>query len=152
MGRPAKVQYILSDEQKFEAIKLALQGTHIKDIAEGIFVDVMFFWKARQNDPSFDNAFAQARQEGLELLADDLMTIADDETKDVLRQRLKSDNYKWLLSKRNPKIYGDRIDLNVNQTVDIGAALKEAKERTAPRLNESEPTPILITDAQYKED
>jgi terminase small subunit-like protein len=68
--------------------------------------------------------------EGLEQLADSLLTVAD-EYDDVQRGRLKSENIRWILSKRKPLTYGDRLEVNLTQTVDIGAALLEAKSRAA---------------------
>ena len=77
----------------------------------------------------FARIFALARQEGLDNLADDLLDIPDT-CDDILKARLKSENTKWLLSKRKPQVYGERLDLHVNQTVDISTALKEARART----------------------
>jgi hypothetical protein len=121
----------LSDEQKALAIELAIKGVSIQKIREAIKVDSRFFWEARVQDLAFDIEFNRARQEGLEELADGLLEM-NEQYGDVQKARLQSDNVKFLLSKRKPHIYGDRIDLNVNQTVDIGAAMKEAMARVLP--------------------
>jgi hypothetical protein len=54
--------------------------------------------------------------------------IADEEV-DPNRARLKVDLRRWVASKFNASLYGDKLDVNVNQTVDIGAALLEARRR-----------------------
>lgn len=72
-------------------------------------------------------------------MADGLMTVAD-EVQDVQRARLKSDNAKWLLAKRKPSVYGDKVDIHVTQTIDITGALSEAKKRA---LNIRDVTPML---------
>ncbi len=118
-------------EQLDLAIELASNGEPLKEIIGQIVSSEYEFWKYRQHDPSFANMFEQARQEGLEHLADALITIAD-ESVDVQRSRLKSDNYKWLLSKRKPSVYGDKVDIHVSQTIDISTALSEAKKRALP--------------------
>lgn len=118
-------------EQLDVAIELASKGEPLKKIIEAICSDEYQFWLYRQHDPIFGNSFEQARQEGLEHLADGLMTVADEYT-DVQRARLKSDNAKWLLSKRKPAIYGDKVDIHVSQTIDISAALTDARKRALP--------------------
>lgn len=118
-----------TQEQLDLAIDLAVKGEPIKRIIEEILTTEKAFWLYRQQHPDFKNAFEHARQEGMEQMADGLITAADDYV-DVQRGRLKSDNVKWLLSKRKPEIYGDKVDIHVSQTIDITAALAEAKARS----------------------
>jgi hypothetical protein len=83
---------------------------------------------ARDN-PAFRDQYALAREIGDELLAEELLTIADDGTNDYMtiikgdvsynvedrevtnRSRMRIDARKWLLSKRLPKKYGDKLDV-----------------------------------------
>lgn len=125
-----KKQY-LTEEQKKLAIDMAAEGKSITQIVDALCVSNYAFMKMRQHDPLFEQSFEHARHEGLEHIADNLLVVADEYT-DVQRARLKSDNAKWLLSKRKPKIYGDKIDVNINQTIDISGALSEAKQRALP--------------------
>lgn len=133
MGRHRK-DYYLTDEQKQTAIELAAQGHPLKKIIDAILLSEFGFLRAKELDPIFRQRFEHARQEGLEHLADALINISD-EYIDVNKARLKSDNYKWLLSKRKPGTYGDRIDVNVTQTVDITGALNDAKSRLVAPLD-----------------
>lgn len=119
-------------EQLDLAIEMASAGEPLSKIIDAICTTKIGFWLYKEHNPDFVLRFERARQEGLEHLADELITIADDNL-DVQRSRLKSDNYKWLLSKRKPAVYGDKIDINVNQTIDIGSALKEARSRALPQ-------------------
>jgi hypothetical protein len=72
--------------------------------------------------------YATARQLGLDAMADQLLEIADDTSRDytldsqgnlivngehINRSRLRVDVRKWYLSKLAPKRYGEKIDLNV---------------------------------------
>lgn len=121
-----------TQEQLDKAIELAAEGKPFKTIIdEAMLGSEHSFWLYKQHYPDFMNAFEHARQEGLEHLADGLMTAHDDHT-DVQRARLRSDNAKWLLSKRKPTIYGDKVDIHVSQTIDITAALSEARSRALP--------------------
>lgn len=118
-----------TQEQLDIAIDMAAKGEPLKKIVEAMMTYETGFWLYRQQYPDFKLAFEQARQEGLEQMADGLITAADD-YQDVQRGRLKSDNVKWLLSKRKPEIYGDKVDIHVSQTIDITAALTEARQRS----------------------
>lgn len=121
-----------TQEQTELAIELASKGEPLRKIIDAICSTEIDFWTYRQQYPDFMNRFEQARQEGLEHIADGLITIADDYA-DVQRGRLKSDNAKWLLSKRKPSIYGDKVDIHVSQTIDITSALTEARARALPQ-------------------
>lgn len=129
----------LTAEQKQIAIGLASQGKTLAEIRDAIGISQQEFWEYRQENSDFAEAFARARQEGLEELADGLLTITEEEH-DVQKARLRSENVRWLLSKRKPHVYGDRIDLNVNQTIDINAALLEARQRAALPMSYQRPT------------
>lgn len=122
---------MLSDEKKKLAIELAQQGKSIRKIREDIEIEINAFYAALREDLVFAEGFSCARHEGLEELADELIEIPD-EYADPQRGRLKSDNIKFLLSKRKPQVYGDRLDLNVSNNVDISGALAEAKARALP--------------------
>lgn len=84
----------------------------------------------REKYPSFEQAFSLARAHGLELLADDLITL-DQDVSDVLRARLRSENLRWLLSRRLPHQYGDRLAVDMTGQIDLRAALTAANSRIA---------------------
>lgn len=80
---------------------------------------------------SFSDQYAKAREEQAELMADELLEIADDGTNDfktivqngqekevfdsehVQRSRLRIDTRKWIASKLLPKKYGEKITQEV---------------------------------------
>jgi hypothetical protein len=133
-----------TDEQINIAIELASKGEPLRRIIDAICTTEFDMWVYKQQHLDFAHTFEEARQEGLEHIADGLITIADEYT-DVQRGRLKSDNAKWLLSKRKPAIYGDKVDIHVSQTLDIGIALAEARARAliAPSVDKArDVTPI----------
>lgn len=79
--------------------------------------------------PRYDASFALAQSARAELLADEIIDIADTES-DPQRARNRIDARKWVASKLKPNKFGDRIDVNVSHTVDIGEALRDARART----------------------
>lgn len=129
LGRPVGTVNVLTEEQTEKAIELARQGRTHAQIADEICVDLSWLLKHRSRDPNFNQRYTQARLDSSEVMEDEIKTAHDDYA-DPQRGRLKADNYKWVLSKRLPKVYGDRIDVNLTQQVDISGALEEAKMRT----------------------
>lgn len=77
----------------------------------------------RHKHPDFAHKYAQAKMQQAEIMAEQILDIADDSRGDikydevgnevinsefVARSRLRVDTRKWLASKLAPKIYGDR--------------------------------------------
>jgi hypothetical protein len=137
---------VITNKQKKAAIRMAIEGRTLQQIHEELGCTCEAFYRLRQRDPAFAATFAAARGEGLELIADSLLTITETEP-DVYRARVKSENIRWILSKRKPTTYGDKIDINVTQTVDIGAALIEAKSRAVRSIGDQS----QIIDAEVAE-
>lgn len=109
-------------------------------------------WMAAQ--PTFREAYARAREQQMEKWADDVIRIADDASGDyvdrvgkdgvvervvdpetVQRSKLRIDTRLRLMSKLAPGRYGDRVDVHVSATVEIGALSDaELEARTRARL------------------
>lgn len=85
-----------------------------------------------QDDEDFRKKYALARQEQAELLASQLLEIADDGSNDtykneagtfvnhdhINRSRLRIDTRKWIASKLLPKVYGDKgNEVNVSNSI-----------------------------------
>lgn len=95
-------------------------------------------WLGRGDKPGFNEQYARAHEARSELMAEELLAIADDEctmiradkhgSRDddgqgntevvfdsvaVARNRLRYDARKWLMSKMAPKKYGDRVATEV---------------------------------------
>jgi hypothetical protein len=109
----------------------------------GFHPSTLLEWRERY--PNYAASYARAEQIGFHTLAEKLLTIARQEG-DVQRQRLESDNIKWYLGKRNPRVYGDRLDVNIVQTIDIGSALTEARARALRPMSDQ----LTIDDADYR--
>lgn len=86
--------------------------------------DTLFTWLKRY--PEFSEQYAQAKRCQIELLVDEILEISDDASQDqymnelgtlianppaIHRARLKVDTRKWLASKLVPKVYGNKIDI-----------------------------------------
>jgi len=65
----------------------------------------------RNDVHGFAPEYARARDDGLDAMADSMLSIADDDTLDANDRRVRLDARKWYLSKLAPKRYGDRMTL-----------------------------------------
>ena len=77
----------------------------------------------------------EAEQLGHDAMADALVNIDNDikhGTTDPKLAKIKSDNIKWFLSKKNPKNFGDRVVVEHNVTMDVAitARLDAARSRS----------------------
>lgn len=61
------------------------------------------------NREGFSEHYAKARDIGLDVMADQVMEIADGTSEDIQRDRLRFDARRWYLSKLAPKRYGDKV-------------------------------------------
>jgi hypothetical protein len=58
-------------------------------------------------DEAFRDQYARAREESADVLAQEIVEIADDVSGDANRDRLRVDARKWVAAKLKPKKYGD---------------------------------------------
>lgn len=96
----------------------------------------------------FSQQYAEARDKGLEAMAEETLQIADDGQNDwmdrelengriervvdhehINRSRLRVDTRKWYLSKLAPKRYGDRLAVEHSGSVDIAARIVGSRKR-----------------------
>lgn len=79
------------------------------------------------NDDDLGERYARAKEAQHELMAAEILSIADDRGEDANSRRVRVDSRKWLLSKLMPKKYGDRLDLNAQIEVAPLVALNSRK-------------------------
>jgi|ADGO01.1.fsa_nt_gi hypothetical protein len=78
----------------------------------------------------FLHQYARAREMQADLLADEMIEIADNNTGDdaafvginrIHRDKLRIESRKWIASKLKPKKYGDKVEMNhqgeINHTI-----------------------------------
>lgn len=90
------------------------------------------FYKWLSENEGFDKQYVRACEVRAEIMFDEMIEIADDGSNDYMtvtrgdityeqenrevtnRSKLRIDSRKWILSKMNPKKYGDKVDLTTN--------------------------------------
>ena len=102
----------------------------------------------------FYTHYAKAREIGYQIMADELVEIADDGSNDwmerqnkdgstftvlngehVQRSRLRVDTRKWLLSKALPKLYGDKMGVEHSGEVTQKHEHEHIRDEIARQLN-----------------
>lgn len=82
----------------------------------------VFLWLSRH--PTFSEQYAKSQVDRATALAEEILEISDDASNDLLiqegkgapnsvsvaRDKLKVDTRKWLLSRMDPKRYGDKVE------------------------------------------
>jgi transposase len=125
-GRPSKFTQELGD-----AIcdGIATSSKSLSKICEKLNVNPSTVYRWLKEDEGFRDNYARAREDQADLLADEIIEIADDSSQDTIvtakgaeyentewtsRSKLRVDARKWVASKLKPKKYGDKLDLTSN--------------------------------------
>jgi len=136
---------------------LLAQGLSLKAICEmeGMPEPASVF-RWRRRFPSFSLAYASAREDAADAMADEIMAISDDRSDDwkqdpetgvwkpdhdhIQRAKLRVDARKWIAAKLKPATYGDRVEANIkgemttrNINIDIDASHLPSEAREALR-------------------
>jgi hypothetical protein len=109
-------------------IERVLEGQPLRLAIAEAGVGVTTFNKWLQSDKDAATSYARATELRADLLADEALHLADG-AGDPAKVRNQMTIRQWLAGKLNGKRYGDRIDLNVTQTLDISGTLSEARAR-----------------------
>ena len=122
-------------------------GISINDLSEiaGISHPTIYRWL--DENPSFNAAYTRARTNQADTSADTIDSIAGKVMRgemDPQAARVAIDALKWTASKRRPRVYGDTLNVNIDATVSITAALQQARGRLIEaELVKPEPAPPL---------
>lgn len=84
-------------------------------------------YKWLESNPAFADMYARARDERTDLMADEIIDIADQtfgDTAAVMKARLQVDTRKWLMAKMSPKKYGDKIQQEITGDLDVSLRVK----------------------------
>lgn len=134
---------LVTDQSVSSVIERVLNGSTLKDAAKACGLTPSGFHARLQTDRDAATAYARAVELRADLLADEALTIADTED-DAAKARNQIQVRQWLASKLYARRYGDRIDLNVTQTLDVTSTLAEARARRLRPVRDQ----YDVTDAQ----
>jgi hypothetical protein len=141
------VPQITEEQQAF--LDLFLTGMPVDKCLETRGITQYRYAKWRAEMPAFEHALRSARAIVIDQRVDLMDHVARTEP-DVNRARLIIDTQRWLASKLIPKVYGEKLDINVTQTIDIGSALAEARSRSQlrPTCDPADIIDVQVIDSQ----
>jgi hypothetical protein len=152
--------------EQFETIcaRIESEAIGLREICEDAGADRTSFWKYLARTPGANDRYAHAKQLQAEILAAEILSIADTiqegvktvekptgtevTTGDMIdHRRLRVDSRKWLLSKLLPKKYGDKLDLTtdgdkIKSSLVVNVVSTEGKDQIQRHLTEITTTGI----------
>ena len=112
-----------------EVLKHMREGHSLRQSSIKAGITPQSVLRAVDKDSELAEQYAQARAAMIDKIADDIITIADEEmiptgegkvdSAMVQKQRLRVDTRKWLLSKMAPKKYGDKLELSGDEQAPV---------------------------------
>lgn len=105
-------------------------GGNIGEAAERAGVDRSALYAYQAEFPEARIQWERAREESADSFADRVADILNNPISDPQVARVRMDGYRWLAAKRNPRVYSDKqqIDMNV-RTVDLTRVIADARKR-----------------------
>lgn len=116
-------------EFRREFVSYMYEGENLLEACARMKVNPAALGIARRDMPEFDAEIKAAQAFRIEVLTDRLENIQEYES-DAIMAGVISKNIQWLASKRYRQVYGDKVDVNHNVTVNIKDAIQAARERT----------------------
>jgi hypothetical protein len=130
-GRPSSY----TEETAHEILEGLASGLSLVTICRdsGLHISTVFRWL--EANPDFRDKYARARESQADVLAEEILNIADDTKSDpdANSRRLRADVRKWYAGKIRPKKYGDssQVDLNLGgqqgNPVEVNVQLSPAE-------------------------
>lgn len=142
MGRPST----FTEELGEEIVARYVRGRTLTDISrDDDMPELSTIYRWKERFPAFGDALDHARGAHADSLAGQIIDIADTEL-DPQKARNRIEARKWLAAKFRPDRFGERLDLNVNGTISVAAALAEARSRARPISDLAEPVECQVID------
>ncbi len=148
LGRPTK------RNPKREKIILegVAKGESLRKVCKRAGIETTTFLDWVRKDDSFALQYARAKEIAAELMADEILEIADDTSQDELfvdqedasgksakrvqnsefinRSRLRVDSRKWLLSKLLPKKFGEKLEVDTPEGKPLIMVVSAARTKS----------------------
>lgn len=122
---------------------IATTSKSVPKICEQVGISYTTHSRWLRESEEYQNKYARAKEDQIELFAEELLEAARDKSGDLLegefgqqgnsanvqRSKLEVDTLKWLMSKLKPKKYGDRVDVTSDgekiKQVDVGSIVSQ---------------------------
>ena len=135
MGRLAPIW--IDDEHMPKILNLISNGVLMIDIYRMEGMPSSFVINQWLQDPKWHHDYARARERMAHVVAETAIKEAtENNTDDPQRARLKFDARRWYVGKIAPRVYGDKVQHQVEVGESYVEALKMASQRISERIRE----------------
>lgn len=139
----------ITEATVFDILIAITNGVSLRNKLRELGLEPFHFFDFLGDHPLIEQQYSRAQIARAEMNVEELIEIADTEM-DAQKARNRIDARRWYATKMRPQKYGDRIDLNINNTTDVAGALSEARARliSGPILDldsHVNPQPIDVT-------
>jgi hypothetical protein len=125
-------------------IDCALAGKGYRDIALAMGTTRQYLVELRQRYLPLNDMLIRARAFGLDELFDDLRYVVEDNPEiDHRKIKVKFEATKYYLACSDPRKYGDRMNIEVTEHVDLKGAMQKATSRVITVLASQPQTDVL---------
>lgn len=106
-------------------------GQTLRQVCRDLQIDYSVVYRYKRTDPEFQEAFALARADGRDVIADEILEIADDASLDPKARKVKIDARldllaRWESGSYNPTVKIESTNRNMNVNATIGNDPNEA--------------------------
>ncbi len=111
---------VTTPKNKARVLKLISEGKSVREICrqdEKPSLFTVYSWI--HEDKDFAEQYARATELRAENMFDEITEIADNTKGEANRDRLRVDARKWVLSKMQPKKYGEKLDIEHGGSVTV---------------------------------
>ena len=132
----------LPPQYDYEAgLAAALDGMNYTGIAKAMRCDRRTLVRLRHQYIPLSESLARARALSLEYRADELSTLCQDhpelhDNPQVLKTMFETG--RWYLACSDPRKYGERMNIEITEHVDLKASLAQAKERVLKQVPQAD--------------
>lgn len=112
-----------------KVVRAMVNGAPASRTLRELNCDIWDFYRYVNDTPDLQIMYETAQIARAETIVEEIIDIADNDDSQKARNRI--DSRKWYAAKMRPSKYGEKLDINMTQIVDITSALNEAKSRIA---------------------
>ncbi len=128
----------LTDAQIDTAIDHIIENKHLELLPKKLgFKSRLELHKYCKQYPEFAEQLEEAKKASCKYLEDDLLFVSD--IPDAKEAKIKMDAITKLLAYLDPSKYSQKIDLNMNQTISIRAAIDSGNKRVNELMRDVSP-------------
>lgn len=117
------------DEAAQNVINLIAEGQSLTAALIASKTDIHVFNSVVSRVPELNQKYIRAKELRADLMADEVVNVASNFEVNPLHNRNLVDAMKWRAGKLSPRVYGDAINVNVEEKVNCVDTLTEARRR-----------------------